>query len=214
MDIKVGASILSADCSRLGDVVRKLEQAGVDFVSFDVMDGHFVDNISFGPAVVSSLRPETSLPFEAHLMVTDPGKIAERFVDAGCSLITVHREAAEAEKTLARVRKRAKAGIAVKPETPFSSIAHLIGEIDMVLIMTVHPGFGGQAFLDQSAKIREARAFIERGGYGVDVAVDGGMNERSAPVARKAGANVLVAGSFITGHADYASAVRTLKGIP
>ncbi|MBI2971090.1 MAG: ribulose-phosphate 3-epimerase [Candidatus Aenigmarchaeota archaeon] len=212
--IKVGASLLSANYGRLEEEIEKLEKAGVDFLSFDVMDGHFVDNISFGPAIVGSLRGVTKLPFEAHLMVEHPEKFVPAFVDAGCDMLTVHVEAARhPEDLIASIRKDARAGLAISPETPAERILPFTGVIDMALIMTVKPGFGGQRFIDQSGKIRQVRAAVGKEGAAADIGVDGGVNDRTAKVAVAAGANVLVAGSFITGQPDYRDAVRKLRGL-
>ncbi len=212
MKIKIGASILSSDFSSLGLEIKRLENAGVDFLSFDIMDGHFVDNISFGPGLVKALRDKTKLPFEAHLMVEAPGKFARRFIDAGCEMLTVHYESCQPE-VMEEIRKEVKLGLAIRPETPVSKISGILDKIDMLLIMTVNPGFGGQEFIDQSRKIMEARKIVEKDNLDIDIGVDGGINGTTAKTAVGAGANVLISGSFISGHSDYREAVKKLRGL-
>jgi len=200
--IEIAPSVLPVDFSRLGDEVRALEDAGVDRIQWDVMDGQFVPNLTFGPAVIAAARPHTSLPFEAHLMVLTPDAMAARYVEAGCSRLIVHAESVvHLHRTLATVSELgATAAVALNPATPASAVAHVLDLVDMVLVMTVNPGFGGQGYLSSmEAKVREVRAMVERAGLAdvVDVEVDGGIGPDTVAGAAAAGANVLVAGTAL-----------------
>jgi ribulose-phosphate 3-epimerase len=203
--VKLAPSILAADFARLGEQVLEAERAGADRVHVDVMDGHFVPNISMGPVVVKALRKVTRLPLEVHLMITDPDKYVQPFADAGADTIQVHVEiAAPVARTIERIKGLGKkAGVVIKPATPASAIEGLIAEVDIVLVMTVEPGFGGQAFMaDMMPKVRQVREMIDRVRPGGELEVDGGIDADTAPVALRAGANVFVAGSSVFGAKD------------
>ena len=200
--IQIAPSVLPVDFARLGDEVAALEAAGVDLIQWDVMDGQFVPNLTFGPAVIAAARRHSSLPFEAHLMVLTPDVMAADYVEAGCSRLIVHAEACtHLHRTLGNIRSLgATAAVALNPATPASAVAHVLDLVDMVLVMTVNPGFGGQAYLPtMEPKIREVRDLIERAGLAgqVDVEVDGGIGPATIAGAAAAGANVLVAGSAL-----------------
>lgn len=212
--IKIGASLLSADFSRLGKEVKKAQEGGADFIHLDIMDGHFVPNITFGPGIVEALRKETSLPFYTHLMIEKPEKYIEQFVQAGSDFIFIHEEACtNARRTLQMIRKMdVKAGVALKPETPLDVAVKVLDEVDGLLIMTVEPGFGGQAFINAMLpKIEEAKKIILDKALKVEIGVDGGINVETAPLAVKAGANILVAGSAIYGQRNVKLAIRRLR---
>lgn len=212
--IKIGASLLSADFSRLGKEVKKAQEGGADFIHLDIMDGHFVPNITFGPGIVKALRKETSLPFYTHLMIEKPEKYIEQFVQAGSDFIFIHEEACtNARRTLQMIRKMdVKAGVALKPETPLDAAVKVLDEVDGLLIMTVEPGFGGQAFINAMLpKIEEAKKIILDKALKVEIGVDGGINVETAPLAVKAGANILVAGSAIYGQRNVKLAIRRLR---
>ena len=200
--IEIAPSVLPVDFARLGAAVAELEAAGVDRIQWDVMDGQFVPNLTFGPAIIASARPHTSLPFEAHLMVHTPDAMAADYVAAGCSRLIVHAEACtHLHRTLANIASLgATAGVALNPATPASAVAHVLDLVDMVLVMTVNPGFGGQQYIaTMEPKIREVRAMIDAAGLGdrVDLEVDGGIGPDTVAGAAAAGANVLVAGSAL-----------------
>lgn len=200
--IQIAPSVLPVDFSRLGEEVAALEAAGVDLIQWDVMDGQFVPNLTFGPAVIASARRHTTLPFEAHLMVYTPDVMAAEYVEAGCSRLIVHAEACtHLHRTLGNIRSLgANAAVALNPATPASAIAHVLDLVDLVLVMTVNPGFGGQAYIPtMEPKIREIRDMIERAGLAgqVDLEVDGGIGPSTIAGAAAAGANVLVAGSAL-----------------
>ena len=198
----IAPSVLPADFSRLGEEVRALEEAGVDLVQWDVMDGQFVPNLTFGPDVIAAARAHTSLPFEAHLMVLSPDVMAQRFVEAGCQRLIVHAETCtHLHRTLENIRSLgATAAVALNPATPASTVEHVLDLVDMVLVMTVNPGFGGQAYIaTMEPKIREVRAMIEARGLSdrVHLEVDGGISPATIAGAAAAGANVLIAGSAL-----------------
>jgi ribulose-phosphate 3-epimerase len=198
--IHIAPSILSADFARLGEQVLETERAGASRVHIDVMDGHFVPNLSMGPAIVKSLRKVTSLPLEVHLMVEDPAKFADAFLDAGAVTLIVHQEVLFDPRPLIRhVHERGKKiGLAVKPETPVEALASYLSEIDLALCMTVHPGFSGQAFLPESPpRIQTLRQFIDQANPKCELEVDGGIDATTGPITVQAGANVLVAASAI-----------------
>ena len=200
--IQIAPSVLPADFSKLGDEVAALEAAGVDLIQWDVMDGQFVPNLTFGPDVIASARPHTSVPFEAHLMVYTPDVMAKQYIDAGCSRLIVHAEACtHLHRTLGNINDLgANAAVALNPATPASAIAHVLDLVDLVLVMTVNPGFGGQAYIPtMEPKIREIRSMIDAAGLAdaVDLEVDGGIGPATIAGAAAAGANVLIAGSAL-----------------
>jgi len=208
-------SVLPADFARLGEEVAALEEAGVDRIQWDVMDGRFVPNLTFGPDVIAAARKHCSLPFEAHLMVLEPQELMAKYVDAGCDLIIVHAEACtHLHRTLAAIRDLgAKASVALNPHTPIDVVRYVLDLTDMVLIMTVNPGFGGQAYIKtMEPKIRDTAAMIEESGYNVELEVDGGINAETVQGAAAAGARILVAGSGLYKHeGGLAAAVSELR---
>jgi ribulose-phosphate 3-epimerase len=210
-------SILAADFSQLGEQVAQAEAAGVERLHVDVMDGHFVPNLSMGPVVVEGLRPRTKLMIEVHLMVTDPAQFVGPFLDKGADLVMVHHEVLpDARPLLGEIKKRGKkAGLVINPNTPVEAFVPYLPTIDLALCMTVFPGFGGQAFLPESpARIARLRQLIEHQHAKCDLEVDGGIDARTAPVASAAGANVLVVGTGIFRHpAGITAAIRELRAI-
>jgi ribulose-phosphate 3-epimerase len=198
--VEIAPSVLPADFSRLGDEVVALEKAGVDRIQWDVMDGRFVPNLTFGPDVIAACRPHVTVPFEAHLMIENPDASMARYAEAGCELIIVHAEATRhLHRTLAAVRDLgARAAVALNPATPAVAVEDVLDLCDMVLVMTVNPGFGGQAYIaTMEPKIARVRRMVEAGGYDCDVEVDGGIAPDTVAGAAAAGANVLVAGSAL-----------------
>jgi len=207
LPIQIAPSVLPADFAELGKAVRDLENAGVDLIQWDVMDGQFVPNLTFGPDVIAAARKHCSVPFEAHLMVLTPDVMAEQYVKAGCSRLIVHAEACtHLHRTLANIRNLgATAGVALNPATPASAIENILDLVDMVLVMTVNPGFGGQSYIStMEPKIREVRNMIESAGLSdaVHLEVDGGISATTVAGAASAGANVLIAGSALFKHPD------------
>jgi ribulose-phosphate 3-epimerase len=198
--IEIVPSVLPADFARLGDEVRELEKAGADRIQWDVMDGRFVPNLTFGPDVIAACRPHAGIPFEAHLMVDEPDALLPRYVEAGCELLIVHAESTRhLHRSLGRVRELgARAAVALNPATPASAVAHVLDLCSMVLVMTVNPGFGGQDYIEtMEPKIAAVRRLIVDGGWDCDVEVDGGISPSTVEGAARAGANVLVAGSAL-----------------
>ena len=198
--VKLAPSILAADFARLGEQVKEAEKAGADRIHVDVMDGHFVPNISMGPVIVQSLRPVTRLPLETHLMISDPDLFLEEFAEAGSDSLLVHWEGNNnLHRTVQRVKALGKrAGVVINPATPASVLEEILPDVDQVLVMTVNPGFGAQHFIHATLpKIRRVREMIEQFKPGCDLAVDGGIDPTTAPLVVEAGANVLVAGSAI-----------------
>ena len=200
--IQIVPSVLPADFSRLGEEVAALEAAGVDLIQWDVMDGQFVPNLTFGPDVIKAARPHCSVPFEAHLMVYTPDVMAQQYVDAGCSRLIVHAEACtHLHRTLANINSMgARAAVALNPATPASAVEHVLDLVDLVLVMTVNPGFGGQAYIStMEPKIAEVRSMLDAAGLSdtVELEVDGGIGPTTITGAAAAGANVLIAGSAL-----------------
>jgi ribulose-phosphate 3-epimerase len=199
------ASVLGADYARLGDEVAELEAAGVDRIQWDIMDGRFVPNLSFGADVVGACRPHATVPFEAHLMVEEPDQWLEPFAAAGCDTVLVHHEACRhLHRTLSRIQELGvRSSVALNPTTPLECVRHVLDRADVLLVMTVNPGFGGQAYLEtMEVKITEARGLIKQSGLQTLIEVDGGISAATAPRAWKAGAELLVAGSAILAHPE------------
>ena len=212
--IIVSPSILSADFSKLGEEIKAVEKAGAEWLHIDVMDGHFVPNITIGPIVVSKIRKISDIFFDVHLMIENPEKYVESFAKAGSDLITVHAEACDdIDKLIKQIHKSGcKAGVSINPETPVSAIENHIKNVDLVLVMSVHPGFSGQSFIDDVVpKIKKVRTLIDETGKDIFLQVDGGINNKNAKTVIENGANVLVAGNFVFTNPSYKDAISSLK---
>jgi ribulose-phosphate 3-epimerase len=215
--VRIAPSILAADFARLGEEVRAIDKAGADFIHVDVMDGHFVPNLTIGPVVVQALRPHSKLPFDVHLMISPVDAYVQEFAAAGADIITVHAEAGpHLHRTIQLITSLGKqAGVALNPATPAEAVRHVLGEVDLVLVMSVNPGFGGQHFITpQLDKVRILKRMIEESGRTIALEIDGGINEETAARAVAAGADILVAGTavFSGGANRYSDNIRRLRG--
>ena len=212
----IAPSMLSADFNKLAQSIRMVEEAGADYLHIDIMDGDFVPNISFGPMLYQGLRGQSKLVFDVHMMVTNPERYVDQVVKAGADVVTVHVEATpHIHRALQLIKAAgAKAGVVINPGTPVSAIEAVLGQVDQVLVMTVNPGFGGQAFIPETLdKVRQLADLRQKQGYSYLIEVDGGVNDKTAADCLAAGADILVAGSYVFGHPDPAQAIQTLKDL-
>ena len=212
--LMIAPSILSADFTRLGDEIRAVEAAGADVIHVDVMDGHFVPNITIGPLVVRAVRTVTDLPVDVHLMITDPDRYLKDFIDAGADWVTVHVEACvHLHRTLACIKDLGrKAGAVLNPATSLTTLEYVLAEVDLVMLMSVNPGFGGQSFIPSAIdKIRRLRQMLDAVNPGAGIEVDGGIGPATIGAVAEAGANIFVAGSAIYGQAEYGPVIRDLR---
>jgi len=212
--VRIAPSILSADFSRLGEEIKAVEAAGADFIHIDVMDGRFVPNLTIGPLIVSAVRKVTSLPLDVHLMIESPDQLIPEFIKAGAHFVTVHLEACcHLHRTIQLIKQHgAKAGVSVNPATAVSSVEDILDELDLLLIMSVNPGFGGQQFIQRTfSKIEQARAILKQRNLKTMLSVDGGVKKENAGALRVAGVDLLVAGSAIFNAPDYREAIAALR---
>ena len=212
--IKLAPSILSADFARLLEDVKKVEKAGCEYLHIDVMDGHFVPNITLGPGIVKSLRKDVNMVFDAHLMIENPDNYIKEFADAGCDIIVVHQEACtHLHRTIQNIKSHGiKAGVALNPATPIETIKYVLQDVDMVLLMSVNPGFGGQSYIPVvTEKIKELKALIDEMNLDIDIEVDGGVKPSNIAEVVNGGANVIVAGSAIFNAGNIDEAVKSLR---
>ena len=212
--IKIAPSILSANFAKLGDEIKDVELGGADYIHVDVMDGHFVPNITIGPLIVEAIKPITTLPLDVHLMIDNPDEYIPAFAKAGADIISVHVEACRhLHRTIQLIKSHGvKAGVVLNPATPVSMIKHIIHDVDLVLLMTVNPGFGGQAFISEVLpKIKDVATYVRENGLSVEIEVDGGVNEETAKLCVEAGANVLVAGSAIYNKLNRKEAIEKIR---
>ena len=213
---KIAPSILSADFTRLGQEIEEVEKAGADYIHIDVMDGHFVPNITIGPMIVKAIRRVTDLPLDVHLMISDPDSFIDEFAEAGSSIITVHAETiSHMHGTIQHIRdKGAKSSVSLNPATPLQILEYILADLDMVLLMTVNPGFGGQEFIPEVVpKIIRLREMIDKKGLDIEIEVDGGIGIKTAPEVIAAGADILVAGSAFYKSGDYRVFTEKIKGL-
>ncbi|MFG6148961.1 ribulose-phosphate 3-epimerase [Halobacillus sp. B23F22_1] len=211
---KIAPSILASDFAHLANEIKEVEEGGADYIHVDVMDGHFVPNITIGPLIVDSIRPHTSLPLDVHLMIEDPDQYIEEFAKAGADILTVHQETCpHLHRTIQLIKSfGVKAGVVINPATPAESIRPILQEVDLVLLMTVNPGFGGQAFIPEVlSKIEQIAAWRKEYDYTFEIEVDGGVNEKTAVDCTKAGADVLVAGSAVFSEKDRKKAIEAIR---
>ena len=215
LPIEIAPSVLPVDFAHLGDAIVALDEAGVDRIQWDVMDGVFVPNLTFGPDVIAAAKPHSTVEFEAHLMVVNPDELLPRYIEAGCELVIVHAEAcAHLHRTLGRIRELgARSGVALNPHTAADVVAHVLAEVDLVLPMTVNPGFGGQKYIAAvEPKIAQLRRMIDESGYAIELEVDGGITDATITGAAAAGADVFISGSWMYSYAEgKAAAVKTLR---
>ncbi len=210
----VAPSILAADFSQLKKEIIEISKEGADYIHLDIMDGHFVPNISFGPSVVASIRPYSNLPFDVHLMIENPDQYITQFIDAGADIITVHVEACpHLHRTLQHIKSHdIKAGVVLNPHTPIDSIKHVLSNCDMVLVMSVNPGFGGQQFIESTLdKIKTLKELKDKRHFQYLIEVDGGINEETGRLCRENGTDVLVAGSYVFKNKNRKEAIKSLK---
>jgi len=214
--VKIAPSILSANFAKLGEEILDVEKGGADWIHVDVMDGHFVPNITIGPLIVEAIRPVTKLPLDVHLMIEEPDRYIPQFVKSGADLVTVHQEACRhLHRTVHLIKDQgAKAGVVLNPATPLVTIESILEDVDLVLLMTVNPGFGGQKFIHSVLpKVKQLRTLLNQRGLGhVEIEIDGGVNPETARLCEEAGATVLVAGSAVFNQADRAKAIAAIRG--